>query len=212
MNIILFGPPGAGKGTQSSKLISEFQYTQLSTGNILREAILNKTELGSKAKLYMDKGELVPDSLVLSLVSTFLHNSKGPFILDGYPRNVDQAKELEKISSNSSLFFEKAIFLDVPFEELINRLTSRKICADCGMLFNSMSTPEKILGRCDKCGGEVIQRSDDRIDVVRHRLEVYEKYTTPLMDYYKSLSKLVIINGMNSTDNVYDEIKKVMNL
>lgn len=208
MNILLFGAPGAGKGTQSSLLVERKGFHQISTGDLFRAAIKNKTLLGQKAQSYMDKGELVPDSIVIEMVDEVLAEINGKnFILDGFPRNVSQAKALGEILMRRGLDIGKAIFLEVPTEALLLRLTGRRVCKSCGAVYHALSKPPKEEGLCDSCGGDVIQRNDDKVDVISIRLKTYENSTAPLRMYYKELGKLVEVNGNCKSEEVFEAIK-----
>lgn len=209
MNILLFGAPGSGKGTQSELLVERKSYKQISTGDLFRSAIKNKTELGKLAQSYMDKGELVPDSVTIELVNEVLSNLNGKsFILDGFPRNVAQAEALGKMLSKKAIVLGKAIFLEVPSEVLLSRLTGRRVCKSCGAVYHILSKPTKKASVCDLCGGPVIQRNDDTEEVIATRLKTYEENTAPLKMYYKELGKLVVINGNQDTGGVYSSIEK----
>ena len=208
MNIVLFGAPGAGKGTQSALLVEKLGYHQISTGDLFRAAIKNKTTLGQKAQAYIDRGELVPDSIVIAMVDEVLAQINGKnFILDGFPRNVSQAEALGKILSQRKLEIGKAIFLEVPTEALLSRLTGRRVCKACGAVYHVTSKPPKSQGVCDLCGGEVIQRNDDKEDVIATRLKTYEESTAPLKEYYKSQGRFVAVNGNMGTEKVFSVIK-----
>lgn len=211
MNIVLFGAPGAGKGTQSTLLVNKLGMVQISTGDLFRAAIKNNTELGKQAQSFMDKGELVPDSVVIGMVDEVLA-TLGPksFILDGFPRTRAQAEALGTILRQRSLEIGKAIFLEVPREELLGRLTGRRVCKSCGAVYHIQSKPSKVAGVCDNCGGEVIQRSDDREDVIATRLKTYEENTLPLRSYFKEMNKYVEINGAQDTETVFSSLKKVL--
>jgi adenylate kinase len=211
MNIVLFGAPGAGKGTQSTLLVDKLGMVQISTGDLFRAAIKNNTELGKKAQSYMDKGELVPDSVVIGMVDEVLA-TLGPksFILDGFPRTRAQAEALGTILRQRSLEIGKAIFLEVPREELLGRLTGRRVCKSCGAVYHIQSKPTKVAGVCDNCGGEVIQRNDDREDVIATRLKTYEENTLPLRSYFKEMNKYVEINGALDTETVFSSLKRVL--
>lgn len=209
MNIVLFGAPGAGKGTQSALLVENLGFRQISTGDLFRAAIKNKTELGQKAQSFIDRGELVPDSIVIGMVDEVLAKINGQnFILDGFPRNVSQAEALGKILSQRKLEIGKAIFLEVPTEALLSRLTGRRVCKACGAVFHISSKPTKSQGVCDSCGGEVIQRNDDKEEVIATRLKTYEESTAPLKEYYKSHGRFAAVNGNTGTDQVFVAIKK----
>ncbi len=210
MNIILFGAPGAGKGTQSSLLVEREGMTQISTGDLFRAAIKNKTELGQKAQTYMDKGELVPDSIVIGMVEEVLQKKPGSIILDGFPRTVAQAEALDVLLNKLQVRLGKAIFLEVPYEILFKRLTGRRVCKGCGAVYHIESKPSKLVGICDLCGGEVVQRNDDKEEVIANRLKAYEEYTMPLKNYYKKMSLYVEVNGNQDTENVYKSIHALL--
>ena len=183
MNILLFGPPGAGKGTQSELLKSQLGMTHISTGDLFRAALKNKTPLGIEAKKYLDKGQLVPDSVTIGMVEEVLSKLDAKsFILDGFPRNTPQADALEGILKNLHLKIEKAIFVSIPSSDLVARLCGRRVCEKCGATYHVAAKPPRREGVCDNCGGNVIQRSDDYKEVIEDRIRVYEKSTQPLKD------------------------------
>jgi adenylate kinase len=206
LNIILFGAPGAGKGTQSSLLISRQKMVQISTGDLFRAAIKNKTPLGKDAQAYMDRGELVPDSIVIGMVEEVLARKPGDVILDGFPRTVNQAEALDGLLRKMQVRLGKAIFLEVPYKTLLMRLTGRRICKGCGAVYHIESKPSQSEGICDSCGGEVVQRSDDREEVIANRLKAYEEFTMPLKNYYKRTGLYVEVNGDQDTEVVYQSI------
>ncbi|HWU43316.1 MAG TPA: adenylate kinase [Bdellovibrio sp.] len=210
MNLILFGAPGAGKGTQSEFLIKRQNMTQISTGDLFRAAIKGKTELGKKAQEYMDKGELVPDSIVIGMVEEVLLAGTKNFILDGFPRTVAQADALDSLLKKMNLSIGKAIFLEVPTDILMSRLTGRRVCKNCGTVYHVVSKPSKTEGVCDKCGGEVVQRNDDKEDVIATRLKTYDEFTSPLKEFYKKAGKYIEVDGNKGTEEVYSEIEKVI--
>lgn len=211
MNIVLFGAPGAGKGTQSSLLVERMGMEQISTGDLFRAAIKNKTELGLKAKSFMDKGELVPDAVVIGMVDEVLAKlGKNSFILDGFPRTVAQAEALRTILARRTMDIGKAVFLEVPKEELLGRLTGRRVCKSCGAVYHIASKPPKVAGVCDVCGGEVVQRDDDKEDVIAIRLKTYEENTVPLRAYFREQGKYVEINGNQDTETVFTALKKAI--
>lgn len=210
MSIILFGAPGAGKGTQSALLVEKLGMTQISTGDLFRAAIKNKTELGLKAQSFMDKGELVPDSIVIGMVEEVLKSGVKNFILDGFPRTVPQAEALDGLLKKLNLSVSKSIFLEVPKAELLGRLTGRRVCKNCGTVFHVVSKPSKTEGVCDNCGGQVVQRNDDKTEVIEARLKSYDEYTSPLKDYYIKAHKYVEIDGNRNTDLVFEDIKKLI--
>ncbi len=210
MNIILFGAPGAGKGTQSQLLIDKLGMSQISTGDLFRAAIKNKTDLGQKAQAYMDRGELVPDTVVIGMVQEVLKSGTKNFILDGFPRTVAQAEALETLMGKMNLRIEKAIFLEVPRQILTERLTGRRVCKNCGTVFHTQSKPSMKEGICDLCGGEVYQRNDDKADVIENRLKTYEEFTSPLKDFYRKTGKLTVVDGNRGESEVFAEIKKLI--
>lgn len=210
MNIILFGAPGAGKGTQSSLLIERRKMHQISTGDLLRAAIKDQTPLGQKAKSFMDKGELVPDSVVIGLVEEVLQKNKQSVIFDGFPRTVAQAEALEVIATKLGLSLDKAIFVDVPFEELKQRLVGRRVCKNCGAVYHVQTKPSQKEGVCDVCAGPLVQRPDDREEVIVTRLKAYEDFTSPLKEYYKKLKKYHEVNGNKASEEVYKSIENII--
>lgn len=208
MRLVLLGAPGAGKGTQAKKLIEKYSIPQISTGDILRQAVADGTPLGKEAKGYMDKGELVPDSVVLGLVEERLKQDdcKTGFILDGFPRNTAQAETLDKMLGNLGMPITSAVSVDVPLDDLMKRLTGRRTCKSCGQMFNVYFNAPAKEGTCDKCSGELYQRDDDKEDTIRKRLEVYEAQTAPLIDYYAGKGILKSVNGTGSIDEIFDRM------
>jgi adenylate kinase len=204
LNIILFGPPGAGKGTQSALLVERNQMRHISTGDLFREAMKNQTPLGLKAKSFVDGGQLVPDAVVIGMVEEVLLTLKGQnFILDGFPRTVPQAEALEKSLAANGLSIGKAMFLEVPRMTLLSRLAGRRVCSSCGAVYHIESKPSKVTGVCDICGGQVIQRKDDHEDVIGTRLEAYDKSTSPLKSYFAKTGKFVEVDGVGESEDVY---------
>jgi adenylate kinase len=204
MNLVLFGAPGAGKGTQSVFLEQRKGYVQLSTGDLLRGAVKVQSELGKKAQSFMDRGDLVPDNLVVELVGEKLDEIRGKsFILDGFPRTPPQAEALEKMLKTKTLVIGKAVFLEVPEEELFLRLTGRRVCSKCGSIYHIKTKPTKQVGVCDMCGGDVIQRKDDDASVISTRLKNYEKGTLPLKDHYRSQGIYVGVPGNLDVEEVH---------
>lgn len=211
MNLILFGPPGAGKGTQSELLIDRLKMKHISTGNLFRDAIRNGTALGREAKGFLDSGKLVPDSVTIGLVAEELGKLGGQdFILDGFPRNVVQAEALETLLKSKGLSVGKSLFIEVPIEMLLGRLTGRRVCKSCGAVYHVQTKPPKREGICDTCGGEVVQRPDDCEEVIRTRLEAYDHSTRPLRDYYKSHGPYGEVSGVGSAEDVYGRIIKAL--
>lgn len=212
MNIVLFGPPGAGKGTQSALLVERLQMKHISTGDLLREAVKNQTALGVKAKGFMDAGQLVPDDVVIGMVQEVFQGLRGQsIILDGFPRTVPQASALESMMLGMGLNIGRALFLEVPRETLMRRLTGRRVCGSCGAVYHVDSKPTKKEGVCDLCGAQVVQRKDDFADVIGNRLEAYDKSTAPLKQYFGQKGILSEIDGVGETEAVYGRLKSQLN-
>jgi adenylate kinase len=212
LNILLFGPPGAGKGTQSALLVERKKMRQLSTGDLLRAAIKNETQLGLEAKSFVNAGRLVPDSVVIGMVAEELKSLKGtPFILDGFPRTVPQAEALNQLLKKLGLTLDQAVFLEVPYSDLMSRLTGRRVCTACGATYHVENKPTKAPGVCDNCGGAVVQREDDKESVIATRLKAYEQSTSPLKDYYQGQGKLVRVDGTGDQEAVYTHIVQNFN-
>jgi adenylate kinase len=204
----MLGPPGAGKGTQAVRIAERYSIPHISTGDIFRAAIKEGTEVGLKAKKYLDSGELVPDSVVTDIVAERLGKddcSEG-FLLDGFPRTLPQAEALDKILEESGCPLTAVVDLAVDREALITRLTARRTCSNCGENYNLISKPPQKEGICDKCGGELYQRDDDKRETIENRLSVYEKQTAPLIDYYERSGRLVSVSGEGSMDEVFERI------
>lgn len=212
MKIVFMGPPGAGKGTQAEKIIENYQIPHISTGDMFRKAIKDQTELGMEAKRYMDQGALVPDHVTIGIVKDRLSESdcKSGFLLDGFPRTVDQAKALDEILTSLDSKIDYVINIDVDLDILKERLTGRRICRSCGATYHMIFNPPAETGTCDKCGGELYQRKDDNEETVGNRLDVYVSQTKPLLDYYSLAGNLVNINGQQSIDLVFAEIQDVL--
>lgn len=213
MRIVLLGAPGSGKGTQSQKLIEQYQVPQISTGDLLRAAVTNGTELGNKAKGYMDAGQLVPDEVVLGMIEERLaqadtHNG---FILDGFPRNIPQAEALDTLLARIEQPLQAAILIDVAFEVLLQRITGRRSCGNCGAVYNIYTTPPAQEDVCDKCGGELTHRSDDNEDTIGKRLHTYEDQTAPLTSYYDGQHKLHKVDGLGEIDEIFAALKNIIN-
>ena len=204
MKIILFGPPGVGKGTQAKLLVEEFHSAHISTGDLLREAVKNKTILGLKAKSFMDAGNLVPDDVVVGLIEEVLRSDEARenFILDGFPRTLPQASALDGLFEKLDVRLDSVISFEVDNEEIIDRLNQRRLCRGCGRIY-TIARIGADLKVCPQCGGEVYQRDDDKPEPVRRRLEVYQQQTKPLIDYYRKTNRLIPINGMDEIGYVH---------
>ncbi len=211
MDLILLGPPGAGKGTQAKMLVEKYGIPQISTGDILRAAVKNQTAMGVEAKKYMDAGKLVPDEVVIGIVDDRLKEDdcKKGYILDGFPRTVPQAEELDKILAKGGRKIEHAVSIEVPDDELMARLTGRRSCK-CGQMFHVKFNPPKDGNKCDVCGGELYQREDDKEDVIRNRLDVYNKQTQPLIDYYTGKNLLRPILGEGEIKEILAKVCAVL--
>jgi len=208
VNLLIMGPPGAGKGTQAERLIKELKITHISTGDMFRAAIKEGTEMGKKAKEYMDQGALVPDEVVVGMVKDRLSKpdcEKG-FLLDGFPRTLDQAKALDETLESMNIKLDGVINIAVPREKLMERLTGRRVCKNCGASYHILFNKPKEEGKCDACGGELYQRSDDNEEAVGKRLDVYEEQTQPLIDYYSDKGLLLNINGDQDINKVLEDI------
>jgi adenylate kinase len=206
VNIILLGPPGAGKGTQAQKLVSQKGMVQISTGDLLREAVKEGSELGKKAKSLMDSGNLVPDDLVVDLIKSKIEE-KGrdqSFIFDGFPRTVVQAKALEDFLTKEGLKLDRVVYFDVPRGDLIRRLSGRRTCSSCGASFHVEFNPPQTHGVCDQCGGQVIQREDDKESSVERRFEAYKEQTFPLVEFYRDQGKLTEVKAEGQPEEIYE--------
>ena len=212
MNIILLGPPGAGKGTQAKMMIEKYNIPQISTGDMLRAALKERTPLGLKAKEYMDKGALVPDEVVIGLIQERLKEAdcrKG-YILDGFPRTVAQAEALDKVLAGLGSKIDHVISMEVDKGDLLKRLTGRRTCRQCGAMFHVIFSPALNKDICDKCQGELYQRDDDNEDTVRNRLEVYDAQTFPLIQYYQRQGLVRKIEGVGSIQQIFENIVKTL--
>lgn len=212
MNIILMGLPGAGKGTQASKIIKKYPIPHISTGDMFRLAIKNGTELGKEAKSYMDKGELVPDEVTIGIVKERLSQSdaKDGFLLDGFPRTVEQAEALNGIMKELGTKIDRTIYVEVAEEELMNRLTGRRICEVCGTTYHLVFNPPKQEGVCDLDGGKLYQREDDNPETVANRLEVNLQQTAPMLDFYEEQGVLVKVDGSRDIDEVFNDVDEIL--
>lgn len=206
MNIVLLGAPGAGKGTQGQKLVEEYGIAHISTGDLLRAAVKAQSELGKQAKAYMDAGQLVPDQLVIDLVKERLAepDAQKGFMLDGFPRNIAQAETLDGELKDMGVELDAALLVDVPFDVIVERLSSRRTCRACGY------TAPAGTDTCPRCGGEMYQRDDDKPETISKRLDTYQNQTQPLIDYYKGHGILKVVDGNRAVDEVYVDVKKVL--
>ena len=206
MILVFLGPPGAGKGTQAKLLSQRMGFLHLSTGDLLREAVKNQTPLGKKAKEYMDRGELVPDELIVQLIEETMPKD-GNVILDGFPRTVNQALALEEMLRVKGEKILKVLFFDVPDEVIIDRLSGRRVCSKCGAVYHVKYNPPKVEGVCDLCGGTLVQRDDDKEEVVRKRLEVYRKQTQPLIEFYQERGIIYKLDAGKGVEELFEEVK-----
>lgn len=212
MNLILLGPPGAGKGTQATRIVEKYKVPHISTGDIFRENIKNNTPLGQKAQEYMNKGELVPDQLVVDIALDRLgkDDCKNGFLLDGFPRTVFQADALDKFLKDKGKGIDLVINIEVEDKMLIERLDARRVCPTCTATYNVIGMPPKKEGICDKCNDTLIQRKDDKKETVGNRIKVYHEQTSPLIDYYKEKGLIKDFDGMIGADALFDEIVKAI--
>jgi len=212
MKIVMLGAPGAGKGTQAKMIVERYSIPQISTGDIFRANIKNGTELGKKAKTYMDQGLLVPDELVVDLVADRLSqpDCANGYVLDGFPRTIPQAEALDKVLSAKGESLDYAIDVEVPDENIVNRMSGRRTCPVCGASFHVVFNPPKKENICDLCGAALIQRDDDKPETVQKRLDVYHKQTQPLIEYYQGKHVLHAVDGTKDMAEVFEEITKVL--
>ena len=210
LRTILLGPPGAGTGTQAVKIVEKYNIPHISTGDIFRENIKNQTELGKRAKAYMDRGELVPDELVVEIATDRLtkDDCKNGFLLDGFPRTIFQAEKLDEFLTQRGEKLDKVINIDVEKDALVKRITGRRVCKSCGASYHVVNIPPKKDGICDLCSGELIQRADDTEETVLNRIDVYNKQTKPLVDYYDKAGVIINIDGNKDLDDVLADIIK----
>ncbi|AFJ02451.1 Adenylate kinase [Methylophaga frappieri] len=211
MRTVLLGAPGSGKGTQGVVLSQQFSIPQISTGDLLRAAVAAGSELGIKAKSAMDAGALVSDDIVIGLIRERLSESDAQqgYILDGFPRNIAQAEALDTMLNELGQPLQGVVLLDVPFEELMQRLTGRRTCKNCGAIFNVHLSPPKTENICDKCGGELFQRQDDNAETISNRLKVYQDQTAPLIGYYQSQQKLHTVQGTGNIDDITQSVSNI---
>ena len=212
MKIIMLGAPGAGKGTQAKQIAAKYSIPHISTGDIFRANIKNGTELGKKAKTYMDQGALVPDELTCDLVMDRIQQDdcKNGFVLDGFPRTIPQAEALDAALTKIGEKMDYAIDVDVPDENIVNRMGGRRACLNCGATYHIVFNPTKVEGKCDVCGESLILRDDDKPETVKKRLDVYHTQTQPLIDFYTERKVLVEVDGTQSMDKVFDDIMKIL--
>lgn len=208
MYIILLGAPGAGKGTQAANIARELKLAHIATGDLFRQALAQGTELGKQAKVYMEKGKLVPDQITIQMVMEKMSapDSQAGAVLDGFPRNLEQARALDEALKKQGEAVDKVVYLKVSEEELIKRLSGRWICRKCQAPYHMVDSPPKVKGKCDRCGGELYQRPDDTPETVKKRLVVYFRETAPLIDYYNKAGKLLEVEGEGNIDIVGQKI------
>ncbi len=212
MRIVLLGAPGSGKGTQAKQLVERYNIPQISTGDLLREAVAAGTELGKRAKTAMDAGQLVSDDIVLGMIQERMAkpDAKSGFILDGFPRNIPQSQSLDAMLARVGQPIQLSLLVDVDKSVLLKRITGRRSCGSCGAIYNIYFSTPKVPGKCDKCGGTLQHRSDDNEDTVANRLTVYEEQTAPLMSYYKAQGKLRTVAGVGSISEIFDKMCEII--
>ena len=212
MRIVLIGAPGGGKGTQAKLLVEKYGIPQISTGDLLREAVAAGTPLGMRAKAAMEAGQLVSDDIVLGMIQERLSkpDAQKGFILDGFPRNIPQAESLDKLLEQMGKPLQVSLLIDVDFNILMQRLTGRRTCSQCGAIFNVHTSPPRMEGRCDKCGGELTQRADDNEETVGQRLRVYEAQTAPLIEYYRRQGIVRTVQGVGEIEDIFAAIQRIL--
>lgn len=213
MNIFIMGAPGSGKGTFSSKIKEEYNLNHISTGDIFRANISQGTELGLQAKAYAEQGKLVPDEITNKMVKDYLatlSDKKNGYLLDGYPRTLDQAKAFEEMTDGTDLAVDVILAMDVPTDVLTRRITGRRTCKECGEIYNIYSKPTKVEGVCDRCGGELTQRKDDNEESLKVRLDEYSNNTKPVIDYYEKKNMVSHINADASMDEIWSSVKEAL--
>lgn len=213
MNIFIMGAPGSGKGTFSSKIKEEYNLNHISTGDIFRANISQGTELGLQAKAYAEQGKLVPDEITNKMVKDYLatlSDKKNGYLLDGYPRTLDQAKAFEEMTDGTDLAVDVILAMDVPTDVITRRITGRRTCKDCGEIYNIYSKPTKVEGVCDRCGGELTQRKDDNEESLKVRLDEYSNNTEPVIDYYEKKNMVSHINADASMDEIWSSVKEAL--
>ena len=210
-HIVILGPPGSGKGTQASRIAREYKLAHLSTGDMLRDAVARKTELGLEAETYMKRGLLVPDEIIFGLIGEALEAAKKTgWIMDGFPRNLLQAEMLTKMLEERGEKIDYVLDIDADFELIVRRLSKRRVCPACKGVYNLDTIKTKVEGKCDKCGGALVKRPDDEEETVRRRLAVYQEQTAPVIDYYGKRGGLVTVNGAGDIDAIFAEIRRVL--
>ena len=212
IRIILLGAPGSGKGTQSGRIQQQYGIPQISTGDMLRQAIAQGSPVGLKAESLMKKGALVPDEVILDLVRERIappDAAKG-FIFEGFPRSFPQAEGLDRMFQDAGQRLDRAILIDVPYRAILERMTARRVCGNCGAVYNLITQPPEKPGICDRCGGQLIQRADDTEETVRHRLEVYEATTAPLVEYYRERDLLSVVPGDDEVEAVFERVRQIL--
>ena len=212
MKIVLLGPPGAGKGTQAKSISTKYSIPHISTGDIFRKNISENTPLGIEAKSYMDAGKLVPDEVTINMVKDRLvqDDCKNGYLLDGFPRTVEQAEALQEFLSARGEKLDTALLIDVQKEFILERMTGRRVCPSCGASYHIKFNPTKTAGKCDLCGVDVIQRKDDTEETVKERLDVYESQTQPLINFYKDKDMLSVVDGTQEINQVFESICKLL--
>jgi adenylate kinase len=212
MRLILLGPPGAGKGTQAKMLKEKFDIPQISTGDILRQAVKDKNDLGIKASSFMNLGQLVPDDVVIGLIKKRIKqvDCKTGFILDGFPRTIVQAEKLSETMTKMGLMIDNVLDLEVNAEDVISRLAGRSTCSDCGSMYHEESFPPKVSGICDSCGGVLAQRQDDNVETILKRLEVYQESTAPLKQFYEKQGNLKAIAARGSVEEIFSRVLEMV--
>ena len=212
MKIIMLGAPGAGKGSQASRIAMEYQLPHISTGDIFRANLKEETELGKKAKSFMDKGELVPDDITIAMLLERIHKEdcKNGYILDGFPRTIPQAEALKEALAKKDEKIDLALDVEASDELIIKRMAGRRTCPACGAIYHIVSLPPKTEGICDRCGADLIQRKDDNEETVKNRLKIYHEVTEPLISYYKKEGILEEIDGAEELDKVFEKVKRII--
>ncbi len=212
MKIVLLGPPGAGKGTQAKSISNRYSIPHISTGDIFRKNISEETPLGIEAKRYMDNGQLVPDEVTINMVKDRLtwEDCKNGYLLDGFPRTVVQAKALQEFLDERNESLDTALLIEVPMDFILERMTGRRVCPSCGASYHVKFNPSNIDGVCDLCGSDIVQRKDDTEETVKERLDVYERQTQPLIDFYKEVNLLSTVDGTQAINSVFESICNIL--